>query len=247
MPGHDRDERDRAVGVLARRDLALPLAEVEQRRRALPGSRRSRRARRSRSARRAWPPSAASAGTVSSLRSAASCVEERLGARPPARRRPPACRRTAPRAACGGSALRISQPGSPLVRTTAPTLLLGQPHHVAVEADHVAAVVDDRHAVRRVDHQAHAVGRVLADRRPAASRRASSGVLRDVAACRPAARPRRAPSARTSSMSLTLLQRGARGAQRDDRVVELHHRARGLAVDVGRVRGRRGCPPSARA
>ena len=47
MPGRDREERDRAVRVLARRDLALPLAEVEDRRPARMASPRSRRARHS--------------------------------------------------------------------------------------------------------------------------------------------------------------------------------------------------------
>ena len=41
--------------------------------------------------------------------------------------------------------------------------MLRQPHHVAVEADHVAAVVHDGDVVLVVDNEAHAVRGVLAD------------------------------------------------------------------------------------
>ena len=160
-------------------------------------SRRSRRARRSRSAAPAWRPrrhrrarSAASARRRAGRRSSSPAPR-----RP---RRPP----DAPSKSTSSSLRRntvAQDPARIAVREDhRADLLLGQPHHVAVVADHVAAVVDDRDAVLRVDHQAHAVRDVLADRdlrlapleqRPPSRR----------SACRPAALPRRAPSARTSA------------------------------------------------
>ena len=51
-------------------------------------------------------------------------LEERSSPAPRPRRPPRADRRTAPPGACAGTASRMIQPGSPLVRTTAPTPLL---------------------------------------------------------------------------------------------------------------------------
>ena len=100
--------------------------------------------------------------------------------RRPRRRPPPGGRRRAPRAACAGTAPRSSQPGSRVGEDHRADVLLGQPDHVAVEADHVAAVVNDGNAVRRVDHQPHAVRRVLADGDLRLAPR-EQRVLRDVA------------------------------------------------------------------
>ena len=42
-------------------------------------------------------------------------------------------------------------------------VLFGQPHHVAVKSGQVSAVVNHRHSIGGVDHEAHAVGNVFSD------------------------------------------------------------------------------------
>ena len=161
--------------------------------------------------RRAWRPRPRRPARSSSLRSAASCVEERLGRR----------RQIWPSASgwpsnSTSSSLRrklaADQPARVAVgQDHRADAVLRQPHHVAVEADHVAAVMHDRHAVLWCRPSGPCRRWRPCRSATCGARRASSVLLRDVARAVRQLALGELHLRRTCSMSLTLLQAAPAG------------------------------------
>src|SRR5207302_2549993 len=111
--------------------------------------------------------------------------------------------------------------------------VLRQPHHVAVEATQVAAVVHHWRRVLGVDHEAHAVRFVLPDvdlSRAAREESLPGDVLRAIGQL-----PLGQLHGDVPEHVMYVAPCGAGGAVGDDGVVDVHRSDRGLAVDIRRV------------